>query len=48
MRVQFLNKVVTCPSLRRQVHGDAASAVPVTSWGFANSESASDSVHRAG
>ena len=53
--VQFLEKVVPCPLLRRQVHEGVAGAVlavvdvliPCSDVGFAHSEGASDSVHRA-
>ena len=54
--VQFSDKVVTCPLLRRQVHGGVAGAVPVVvdvpvimqrRGGLAHSGGASDSCHRA-
>ena len=53
--VQFLDKVVACPLLRRQVHEDVAGAVPAvvdvpvscSDVVFAHGEGASDSVHRA-
>ena len=53
--VQFLDNVVTCPLLRRQVHEGVAGAVPAVvdvpvyaaTWGLAHSAAASDSVHRA-